>query len=50
MRKVAKMIGVNHSTLNRFENGYSLDGDVLALIIAWALSNGISLSSTRPRK
>lgn len=41
LRSAAKLIGVNHNALQRFENGHPLDGKNLATIIKWLLSGDL---------
>ena len=37
IRDLAREIGVSHSTLSRFERGYSIDSDTLKKILLWVL-------------
>lgn len=39
IRALAKEVGTSAATLGRFENGKNPDGDTLAKILIWALSN-----------
>ena len=40
LRDAAKMIGISHHTLARFEKGLGVDGVRLAAIMTWMLSSG----------
>lgn len=38
LREAAQMIGVSHGTLARIEAGEKMEGDTLAKILVWLLS------------
>lgn len=39
VREAAKMIGVSHNTLHRFENGHGVDAAFMAKVLTWLMSN-----------
>jgi len=39
VREAAKMIGVSHQTLHRFERGHGVDADFMATVLTWLMSN-----------
>jgi transcriptional regulator with XRE-family HTH domain len=40
LREAARTIGVSHGTLARIEKGEKMDGDTLAKILVWLMSEG----------
>lgn len=49
VREAAKLMGVSHATLSRIERGENMDGEVLAKLLRWLLSNDVSFHECREK-